>query len=600
MSRNSAALDRQTPEYRPAIDGLRAVAVLAVFIFHLDRRWMPGGFLGVDIFFVISGFLITSIILKDCRRGSFSFLRFYQRRIARLLAAFMAVAAVTILAAKWIYLSHDYASAGSSLAYAASDIINFKLIFQGNYFTVSPDAQPFLHCWSLSVEEQFYVFFPACILLIHRYLRKYLVAALCFGWILSLALCVTLTWMQPTWAFYLLPARAWELLTGALLVALPENKRLQMSPRLLPLLGLAAVLLSVFVIREDYALPGFWAVLPVLGAALLLNYSESGVWTEAAMAHPVMVAIGRASYSLYLWHWPIFSLVNYALYSSSPWLRLLIKILLSAIATTCSYFFIESPARRYLNRPDKRWAAYAVLAVSVVVFIPMGIAIRKANYVDASYRDVTRGGLLINASARSASVMLMGDSNGSMYGKSLSELAKKRGFRLNVISVHAGDPLPDTSGYPPSLWLSSFEAVKRERPDDLILVCNWSFKLKDGYSRLPKAIAALAPYTKRIILITQPPQQPPAASRDAIREGSHGPFFEDRTFRLERLADNDFVKTLHTDQIRVVDIEPLFLNSDGTLRIVDSDGNQLYQDANHMSDYGTELVMPMLQEQMTF
>src|ERR1039458_2468270 len=146
-----------TVEYRPAIDGLRAVAVLAVFLFHLNRGWLPGGFVGVDIFFVISGYLITSIIFRDCERNRFSFGRFYQRRIARLLPSFFTVALFTIVGASFIYSNQDLASAGATLAAAAASIANLKFMLQGNYFILSPDAQPFLHCWSLSVEEQFYL-----------------------------------------------------------------------------------------------------------------------------------------------------------------------------------------------------------------------------------------------------------------------------------------------------------------------------------------------------------------------------------------------------------------------------------------------------------
>jgi peptidoglycan/LPS O-acetylase OafA/YrhL len=146
-------------QYRPAIDGLRAVAVLAVFLFHLDRQLLPGGFVGVDIFFVISGYLITSIIVTDCNRNRFSFGRFYQRRIARLLAPFYVVGVVTLIGAMFIYSNQDFSLAGANLAAAAESIVNLKLIFQGNYFVLTPDAQPFLHCWSLSVEEQFYLLF---------------------------------------------------------------------------------------------------------------------------------------------------------------------------------------------------------------------------------------------------------------------------------------------------------------------------------------------------------------------------------------------------------------------------------------------------------
>lgn len=148
-------------EYRPAIDGLRAVAVLAVLVFHLNSAWLPGGFVGVDVFFVISGYLITSILARDFEHGNFSLARFYQRRIARLLPAFFTVALATTLAAIALCMPRDLASTGVTLVATALSVANLKFMLLGTYFKISPDAQPFLHFWSLSVEEQFYLLFPS-------------------------------------------------------------------------------------------------------------------------------------------------------------------------------------------------------------------------------------------------------------------------------------------------------------------------------------------------------------------------------------------------------------------------------------------------------
>jgi peptidoglycan/LPS O-acetylase OafA/YrhL len=155
MAQNSSHL-----VYRPAIDGIRALAVLSVFIFHLDNDWLPGGFVGVDVFFVISGFLITSILLNDLETGKPSYKRFYQRRIARIFPAYFVVTISTLLLALVFYTAQDKASAGAVAIAATLFLVNIKLMFQGNYFELSPDAQPYLHYWSLSVEEQFYLLYP--------------------------------------------------------------------------------------------------------------------------------------------------------------------------------------------------------------------------------------------------------------------------------------------------------------------------------------------------------------------------------------------------------------------------------------------------------
>jgi peptidoglycan/LPS O-acetylase OafA/YrhL len=199
-------------EYRPDIDGLRAIAVLAVFVFHLNRRWLPGGFFGVDIFFVISGYLITSIVRRDCEEGRFRFGRFYQRRIARLLPAFVAVGLATLVGAALVYSPQDLASTGATLSAAAASVANLKFLLQGNYFVLSPDSQPFLHCWSLSVEEQFYLLFPAAFLVLYR--RPRALIGLC---VLSFVCYMALGRVRPEWAFYLLPARGncwWEAFVG--------------------------------------------------------------------------------------------------------------------------------------------------------------------------------------------------------------------------------------------------------------------------------------------------------------------------------------------------------------------------------------------------
>jgi peptidoglycan/LPS O-acetylase OafA/YrhL len=318
-------------QYRPAIDGLRAVAVLAVCIFHLKHRWLPGGFVGVDIFFVISGYLITSILLREYEHNSFSLGKFYQRRIARLFPAFFTVALVTLIGAFFLYSDQDLASAGANLAAASLSVANLKFMFQGNYFVLSPDAQPFLHYWSLSVEEQFYLLFPVTLLLLYLKAKRHktLVLAILCG--TSLLACVALTHTKPDWAFYLLPTRAWELLAGSILanVANTANTQTQARRQLwasLQLAGLAIVAISLFAINESSTFPGYLAMLPVLGTACVLGpYKLPNGLAEKLLSWRPMVFIGRMSYSLYLWHWPIFSLVDYKFYLASSSFRLALR-----------------------------------------------------------------------------------------------------------------------------------------------------------------------------------------------------------------------------------------------------------------------------------
>jgi len=352
--------------------------------------------------------------------------------------------------------------------------------------------------------------------------------------------------------------------------------------------------LSFFVISESPAFPGYLATLPVVGTAcFLIPYNTSRSLAERLLSWGPLVLIGRMSYSLYLWHWPVFSLVDYKFYLASPVFRLVLKILISGLATSVCFFFIEGPSRTFLNHPSRRRLAFISLGCSLAILVPLGVFVRRVNYVNAEMSDVARGGLLFNRAATNGSLILMGDSNGAMYGKMAKELAKDLGLRLNVISVAAGDPLPHSSGNISPLWLASLSIVKRERPDFLIFVCNWTGKLKDDNDRLDLALRELKELAHFVILITQPPELPKIASREGMREGNRPPFIEDPEERTARMDFNGKVKRRQGDNVIVVDIESLFSGGSGDakiVRFVDKDGNELYQDTNHLSAVGANLV----------
>jgi hypothetical protein len=311
-----------------------------------------------------------------------------------------------------------------------------------------------------------------------------------------------------------------------------------------------------------------------------------------------LVLVGRMSYSLYLWHWPVFSLVDYRFYWQSSLVRLVLKVAISLLAAAASYYLIEQPGRLFLNRPGKMRIAYAALACSLFALIPLGIVVRNANYVNADARAIRGGGLHFNPTGKSGSMVLMGDSNGSMYGQVAKEIARERDLRLDVISVDAGDPLPNSAGRSPSLWLDSLAVVKRERPDFLLLVCNWT-KLRSDRDRLPIALQELRPYARSVLLITQPPVLPGNATREAIRNGARPPFREDIGERSARLDRNELVKSVQGDHVRVIDIEPLFTRETGEIRFADDRRALLYQDRDHLSVAGASLVKPQLIKAMT-
>ncbi|MEO8053481.1 MAG: acyltransferase, partial [Acidobacteriota bacterium] len=298
-----------------------------------------------------------------------------------------------------------------------------------------------------AVEEQFYLLFPCVFLVLYRKANTYRTHILTGLCAVSLFSCIALTHTRPEWAFYLLPTRAWELFAGGILATLNKNK--PTSSKLLaslPLIGLVLIGLSFFVISESHAFPGYLATLPVVGTAFfLIPYKTTTTFAERLLSWGPLVLVGRMSYSLYLWHWPVFSLVDYKFYLASPPVRLVLKVLVSVIATALCFVFIEKPSRTFLNHPKRRRLAFSALVCSLVTLIPLGIIVRNTNYLNADMRDIAKGGLRFNQSAKNGSIILMGDSNGSMYGKMANKLAEENQLKLNVITVAGGDPLPRSS-----------------------------------------------------------------------------------------------------------------------------------------------------------
>jgi peptidoglycan/LPS O-acetylase OafA/YrhL len=355
------------PTFRPDIEGLRAVAVLLVVLSHL-LGWPAGGFVGVDVFFVISGFLITGLLVREHERtGSFSLRQFYVRRIRRLLPAAALVLVVTNVAASLLFLAGRAQQTLVDSVWAFGFLANVRFALLGtDYFERTRPPSPVQHYWSLSVEEQFYVVWPwlvlGALLLGVRLGRRRAVLALAVATVLagSLAWSVAATAASPTTAYFSTPARAWELAVGALLaVGSREVARVAVPVRaLLGWLGLAGIVLSALVLGPQTPFPGWAALLPVLSTAAVLASaappgSPGGRW---GLANPGMRYLGRLSYSLYLWHWPVVVVLAALLPADSLQLRLTAGVLMLALSVA-SHHLVEEPVRRssWLDpRPEPR------------------------------------------------------------------------------------------------------------------------------------------------------------------------------------------------------------------------------------------------------
>jgi peptidoglycan/LPS O-acetylase OafA/YrhL len=304
--------------YRPEIDGLRAIAVIAVILYHsqiaiLGHQPFKGGFIGVDIFFVISGYLITSIILKELlTTGSFSFKIFYERRIRRILPALLLVMMVSLPFA-WMYLlPSSFVDFSKSILYSLGFSSNIYFYYSGQqYGAESGLLKPFLHTWSLSVEEQFYILFPIVLIITFKYFKKYLIYILILGFLISLGLANWGSKNYPSLNFYILPTRAWELLAGSILAYFEITKGYRSKNKtlnsILPIVGIFLIVSSILFFNDVIIHPSFYTLSPIIGVCLIIWFSDKDLLITRILSTKLFLGIGLISYSLYLWHYPIFA-----------------------------------------------------------------------------------------------------------------------------------------------------------------------------------------------------------------------------------------------------------------------------------------------------
>ena len=359
-------------DYREDIDWLRAIAVLAVVAFHFEAPAVFGGFVGVDIFFVISGYLITGIIQSELQGGAFSFARFYERRVRRLLPALYAMVALTAIPSFHYLLTSERAEFFRSVAAVVTFTSNFFFWFQTGYFDHAAVEKPLLHTWSLAVEEQFYLALPLMLWGLARVARGRRIALPVMLGALGLASFALSIWLmnsdRSANAFFMSPPRAWEFLIGAL-VATPGFPVLRHALARQIARGIALLLIAIpiFSLRQGPGFPGFNALAPCLGAAMFI-WSGIGVPSLKRSGYsPLNVAkfFGRISYSLYLWHWPLFTFARFS--KSSLVLDATDKVALFALTVMISYLswrFVEQPFRLKSLAPTRR-AAFRVAGFAI-------------------------------------------------------------------------------------------------------------------------------------------------------------------------------------------------------------------------------------------
>lgn len=369
-------------DYRREIDGLRAVAVLPVILFHAGIGVFSGGFVGVDVFFVISGYLITTILIAEMDRGDFSFARFYERRARRILPALFVVLAACIPFA-WVWmLPAMFEDFARSLGLAALSLSNFFFARETGYFSHSAELQPLLHTWSLAVEEQYYLLFPPLLLLAWRFGRR---AALAMVAVLSLASLGLAEWgttYDPARNFYFTPSRLWELGAGSLCAFALAGRRPWADDRL-ALPGLALILAAVLIFDHDTPTPSLWTLAPVIGTVLIVLFGGAGSLTARLLSAWPLVAVGLISYSAYLWHQPLFAFARLqAVEPPAPPLMLGLAALALLLAWA-TWAWVEQPFRR---RPvplmPRRSTLFAASGVAVAAAVAFGVLADNRAWVE--------------------------------------------------------------------------------------------------------------------------------------------------------------------------------------------------------------------------
>jgi len=441
------------------IQGLRALAALLVTIFH--ARLLPGGFIGVDIFYVISGFLITGLILREIEStGKLDLQSFYQRRIKRLLPTSVFVLFVTAIVGMFVLPVITRDALGRDLFAAATYISNYLFAWwENDYQNLDATPSPFIHYWSLAVEEQFYVVWPVFILFLSRYGKRAIFRGIAVTTFLSLLLSIYQTQTSPIWAFYSLPTRAWELGFGALLLFVPETV---WKNRFIPWFGVIGIAIASFRFDENTAFPGINALLPVVSTAVLIG--SIAIWPRAfndLSNNRISQWLGAISYPLYLWHWPALVLPSSALGRPLRIRERLFCVVLTIVLAHFTSKYIEQPIRHKKISGKKIYTFFAATtAVSLIAGLVISstsssmITVKGTNYkfnlVDvmqkpavysdnchSNYGETESGECTYGDLNSATTIVLYGDSHAAQWFPALEQLANEKGFKLVSLTKSA-------------------------------------------------------------------------------------------------------------------------------------------------------------------
>lgn len=640
-------------KFREDINGLRAWAVIAVLLFHFSLIGLPGGFVGVDIFFVISGYLMTAIIVGGYEKGNFSIWKFYMARARRILPALLVVI-ITLLAFGWFLLpTSDYQELGSQSIYGMSFLSNIYYWRTAGYFDSSAEEKWLLHTWSLAVEAQFYLLYPIFIAFIWKFWKslKAITVGVLLIFISSLALNLVVSELKQETAFYLLPTRGWELAAGALVYLFAKQDLLKESLKKNGYwLGWLFILLSFFFISEHFAWPSYWALLPVIGTSLIiLGQRKYCKLTDNSVAQ----WLGDRSYSLYLWHWPLVVALNFASLQHA-WTWVIAAFILSLLLAHISYKFIETPTRQFLSQAQFIKEILVITSLSLVIALS-SISVNSIVFKDrisqeieiaaneSNNKDPNRPKCFLQASITSpgciyplksndeVGVYLLGDSHAASVITALAEA----GQQFNKSSQFYGSRgCPTIKGlhninfkcYKFNSWLLSELERKFKKNIPVVLISRTNIAIKGhnekqsiptSYFSLPvpqlgdpffikkfeKAYIETACSIKQQnpVFIMRPLPEigidvPKTLSRSLIlgRDASDIKITLDEYYNRNKIIWDIQDKAVKQCNIKILNPLPYLCDKDYCYG--SKNGRPLYSDDDHLSEYGNKFLLPMFEE----
>ncbi|MNV06667.1 O-acetyltransferase OatA [compost metagenome] len=658
LSESKPVTHKVKPAYRPDIDGLRAVAILSVVVFHAFPTKLQGGFVGVDMFFVISGFLISSIIFRGLYRGDFSFSEFYAHRINRIYPALIVVLAACYIFGWFFLLPDEFQQLGKHIAAGAGFVQNFILLREVGYFNVEAELKPLLHLWSLAIEEQFYLIYPVLAFFVWRAGLNILTIVILLV-SLSFGLNINGVGDDPVATFFMPQTRFWELLVGAVLAYLQIFKKPQLTQfmqglvfhpvlfrhppqqerrrgilnNLYSIFGLFLLIAAFFLIDKNKLFPGWWVILPVSGAFLLILAGPDAWVNRVVLANRLMVFVGVISYPLYLWHWPILSFAR-IIESGIPSREVRIgAVLLSIGLAWLTYRLVERPIRL----GQKSWAKTAVLSVLMVVVGLVGYSTYERDGLPLRVEQLTKiskaagewdyPGRLLSAdfdgiqyyyqySSKQTLTLFVGDSNIEQFYPRAEELIVNNPKNANGVIFKTGggclsipEMLYDIEHKHCSVLMRDALRLAKEIPqvDTVVIGSLWNAYLKsnmfmaarfdvgsaeydDAMNKLSGYIKELRSMNKRVYLVLNIPSDRKLSPKNMIRRDLMS-FPRVLSIRTDSISRADLEKAygqVQEDLARVGAaagakiIKPIdFLCSDDCPS-VGTDGQPMYKDSSHL------------------